>query len=78
LQNYKALATKYGLNADDFILKLRQPEWKEKTYAQFTQADKLGVTGYPALTLKRNGTEQIVVSGFESFKNILKMYPFKK
>jgi putative protein-disulfide isomerase len=77
-QNYKALAIKYDLNADDFILKLTQPEWKTKTYAQFTQAEKLGVEGYPALTLERNGSEQIVVNGFESFKNMIKMYPFNK
>jgi putative protein-disulfide isomerase len=75
-ENYKALATKYGLNADDFVAKLKMTEWKTNTQKQFSQAENLGVTSYPALVLKRNGKVQIVSSGFEKYSDLIKQFPF--
>jgi putative protein-disulfide isomerase len=76
-ENYRVLATQFNINADDFIAKLNMPEWKTKTYAQFTQAEKLGVSGYPAIILKRDDAETIFQNGFESFEKMKKGFPFK-
>jgi putative protein-disulfide isomerase len=75
-ENYRNLAIQYGLNADEFVALLKLPEWKVKTYSQFAMAEKMGVQGFPALTLKRNGTEVIFMSGFETFKKLSEAYPF--
>jgi putative protein-disulfide isomerase len=76
-ENYRNLATKYGLNADEFIKNLSQPEWKIKAYTQFAMAEKMGVSGYPALIMKHNGKIQVLSAGFDTFENIEKEYPFK-
>jgi putative protein-disulfide isomerase len=75
--NYRSLVQKYGVNADDFIKKLTSEEWKIKTYKQFEQAKKSGVEGYPSLILIQNGIEQVLTSGFVSYEELIKRYPFK-
>jgi putative protein-disulfide isomerase len=77
-ENYRTLAIKYGLNADDFVAKLKSTEWKTKTQNEFIQAENLGVTSYPALVLKRNGKTQIIANGFEKYSDLVKLFPFVK
>jgi putative protein-disulfide isomerase len=76
-ENYRKLALKYGLNADDFVQKITQPEWKTKTYAQFAAVEKLAVTSYPTLILKKEGTSKILNAGFIKYENLIKNYPFQ-
>jgi putative protein-disulfide isomerase len=76
-ENYAVLATKYGLNAAEFVAKLKQPEWKTKTYAQFDAAQKLGVQSFPTLILKQNGKTQAINAGFARFEKLIKIFPFK-
>jgi putative protein-disulfide isomerase len=75
-QNYAPLATKYGLDAADFTKKLTLPEWKSKAYQGFAEAEKMGVTGFPALILKHNKKIQVLSAGFDTFENLKKSYPF--
>jgi putative protein-disulfide isomerase len=76
-ENYRKLAIKYGLNADEFVQKLSQPEWKTKTYAQFAVAEKLGATSFPTLILKKDGKNQVLNSGFIKYEKLIKQYPFQ-
>jgi putative protein-disulfide isomerase len=76
-ENYGSLATKYGLNATEFVEKLKQPEWKTKTYAQFAVAEKLGVTSFPTLILKQNNKTQVINAGFTKYEKLVKTFPFK-
>ncbi len=76
-ENYAPLATKYGLNAADFVAKLKSIEWKNKTYAQFAAAEKLGVSSFPTLIFKQGSKTQILNAGFMKYEKLAKMYPFK-
>jgi putative protein-disulfide isomerase len=76
-ENYRKLALKYGLNADDFVQKITQPEWKTKTYAQFAAVEKLAVTSYPTLILKKEGTSKILNAGFIKYEKLIKSYLFQ-
>jgi putative protein-disulfide isomerase len=76
-ENYKTLGLKYNLYAEDFITKLNSAEWKTKTYAQFTFVETLGIQGFPAVSIKREGIETVFVNGFKSFEEMMKGFPFK-
>jgi putative protein-disulfide isomerase len=75
--NYAPLATKYGLNGKEFVQKINQSEWKTRTYAQFAEAEKMEISGFPAVVLKQNNKIQVLYSGFETFENMAKNYPFQ-
>jgi putative protein-disulfide isomerase len=74
--NYKALVTKYGLDAEAFAAQLVMPEWKANTYAQFKQAEMLGISGFPALLFLQNGQSKMIATGFEKYENLIKKFPF--
>jgi putative protein-disulfide isomerase len=74
--NYKALVTKYGLDAETFAAQLVMPEWKAKTYAQFKQTEMLGISGFPALLFLQNGQSKMIAAGFEKYENLVKKFPF--
>jgi putative protein-disulfide isomerase len=75
-ENYKTLVETYGLSGSDFISKLALPEWKAKAYSQFSEAERMGVTSFPVLILKQKGKIQVINAGFETYQNLIKIYPF--
>jgi putative protein-disulfide isomerase len=75
--NYGNLVKKYGIDATDFVSKLSLPEWKTKAYDQFALASKLGATSFPMLILHQDNKMQVLTSGFETYENLIKEYPFK-
>ncbi len=76
-ENYGNLVKKYGINEIDFISKLSLPEWKAKTYDQFEMTKKLGATSFPTLILHQDNKMQVLSSGFVTYNNLIKEYPFK-
>jgi len=48
---YPDLLAGYEVDRDQFMNLLTSPEMKEKTWADFAEARRLGVTGFPTLLL---------------------------
>ena len=77
---YRHLLEKYNLPEADFYSKLKNPEYKEKAYYEFSLCKQLQVTGYPTVLLQTGETKFYVVArGFTAyddvnarFENILK------
>jgi putative protein-disulfide isomerase len=76
-ENYRTLVNQFNLNADDFVTKLKMPIWKTLTYQAFSQAESYGVSGFPALVLKRDENENLFQNGFESYEKMKKGFPFQ-
>ncbi|MEO5910401.1 MAG: DsbA family protein [Pelobium sp.] len=51
-ETYRDLAINFGIDPDEFVLKLNSEEFKQAAYYDFALAKQLQVTGYPAAFIK--------------------------
>lgn len=69
-QTYIDILRSFDVTEQDFLAKLRQPEYRQRTYEGFEHCRALGVTGYPTL-IAQTGDERTVVSrGYQSLENL--------
>ncbi|NBC83196.1 MAG: DsbA family protein [Bacteroidetes bacterium] len=70
---YGPLVTKYGVEADYFIARLKDEKYRQEAYNQFELAGNLGVTGYPSVIVERDKSREKVASGFVPYNELVKI-----
>ncbi len=70
---YEELAIKFGLNPQEFLLKLHSEEFKKKAFDGYAESQQLGVQGYPAVLAIKNGKYYALTRGFTNEKSLTEM-----
>lgn len=74
LDEYGKIAATFGLNADDFVLEMKNPENLNTAKLDFELSQNLGVTGFPTIFLEVNGTYYKIASGCVNFETLESNY----
>ena len=64
LENYGQIAAKFGLDAESFILKMKDPFYERLAEEDFKKSDELNVSGFPTIFIETNGTYYKIGSGY--------------
>ncbi len=68
---YRHLLGKYKMDVDDFYVKLKSNEYKEKAYYEFALCKQLQVTGFPSLLLQLSESKFYLISrGFSMYEDV--------
>jgi putative protein-disulfide isomerase len=70
---YEALAIKFGINPQEFLLKLHSEEFKKKAFDGYAESHQFGVQGYPAVLAIKNGKYYALTRGFTDEKSLTEM-----
>jgi len=70
LTAYGKIATKFGLDADSFVLKMKEPLYKKLAEEDFKKSADLKVTGFPSIFIEMNGTYYKIGSGYMPFSDL--------
>lgn len=71
LETYLPIVEKFGISPTDFKEKFESEALKEKTKANFTYAQEMGVRGFPTVLLEKGEERFIVTNGYTKAKNVL-------
>lgn len=63
-ETYRQLASQHGLDGDAFIAEMKQPEWRERTHAEWQQVAQMGVQGFPTVVLAQGGQGYLLAHGY--------------
>jgi len=68
---YAAVASTFGIDAEGFLKQMNKDMLQQQAYADFTIAEDLGITGFPAVVIQ-DGTRLYKVSnGYTSYDDIV-------
>jgi putative protein-disulfide isomerase len=67
---YGQIAAKFGLDADGFVSKMKDPHYKKLAEEDFNKSADLNVTGFPTIFLEKNGIYYKIGSGYLSFNDL--------
>ena len=68
---YRHLLEKYNIPAEAFYQKLKEPEFREAAYYEFTLVKQLQVKGYPAVLLQVDDLKfYLIANGYTSLENM--------
>ncbi len=70
LATYLPIASKFGLDIDEFQQKFNSDEIKHSTRADFQLSANLGIKGFPSLVLKKGKEFFLIANGYNEAKNI--------
>lgn len=72
LENYRPLAERFGLNADDFIRDMQNEENRYETLTEFQTVANWGINGFPTVLIKPAHDEQyyMIARGFTPFERV--------
>jgi putative protein-disulfide isomerase len=72
LDNYRALATRFGLSADDFIAQMQLEENRYETLTEFQTVANWQVNGFPTVLVKPHHDEQyyMIARGYTPFERL--------
>jgi putative protein-disulfide isomerase len=70
LDAYGQIASKFGLDAKSFVLKMNDPLYKKLAEDDFKKSAELNVSGFPTLFIEINGTYHKIGSGYMSFSQL--------
>ncbi len=70
IEEYGSIAEQFGLNAEHFIEKMKEPKYKDMAYSDFEKSAKLKVSGFPTVFLFKNGKYYKIGSGYISFDQL--------
>jgi putative protein-disulfide isomerase len=77
LDAYGQIASKFGLDAKAFVLKMKDPMYKKYAEEEFKTATTLGVTGFPSVFVENEGVYYQIGNAYLPFhileKNFLKI-----
>ncbi len=48
---YRELAQSFELDGDQFVQQMKEPTWRDRTYAEWQQVAQMGVQGFPTVVL---------------------------
>jgi putative protein-disulfide isomerase len=74
LNAYGQIATKFGIDAKSFVLKMKDPLYSRLAQEDFKKSFKLKVTGFPTIFLENNGTHHKIGSGYLPFNRLESNY----
>ncbi len=74
INEYGCIAEQFGLNAEYFIEKMKDPKYKDMADADFEKSAKLKVSGFPTVFLLKNGKYYKIGSGYMSFSQLESNY----
>jgi putative protein-disulfide isomerase len=70
---YQHLLKKYAIHEEDFYIKLKSDEYKEKAYYEFTTCKQLQATSFPQVLLQIHETKfYLLAKGFTSYEELKK------
>jgi len=67
---YGKIAVKFGLDAESFVLKMKDPLNRKLAEDDFKKSDELNVSGFPTIFIKINGTYHNIGSGYMPFSEL--------
>jgi putative protein-disulfide isomerase len=68
---YRHLLEKYSIDANDFYIKLKSEEYKEKALYEFSLCKQLKVTGFPAVLMQAGETKfYLVARGYTTYADM--------
>jgi len=67
---YGQIAVKFGLDADSFVLKMKDPLYKKLAEDDFKKSADLNVTGFPSIFIEMNGIYYKIGSGYMPFSDL--------
>ncbi len=67
---YAEIAKNYDLPEDEFLKRLKNPEYEKLTKKEFQQVSKMGVNGFPALLIEKDDSLYMLNSGFVEYKKL--------
>jgi putative protein-disulfide isomerase len=70
IEAYGYLAAEFGLDSDTFILKMKDPKYRQLIEDDFRTSSLLNVTGFPTVFLEMNGSYHKIGSGYLSFDKL--------
>jgi putative protein-disulfide isomerase len=70
---YRHLLEKYNIDADDFYIRLKSEEYKEKAYYEFQLCKQLQVTGFPQVLIQVTETKfHLLARGYTDYDTLRK------
>ncbi len=70
LDAYGAIASKFGIDAEGFGLKMKEPKYTNLAQIDFEKSNALGVTGFPTVFMEINGKRYKIGSGYMPFEQL--------
>ena len=74
LEAYGQIAAKFGLDADLFVEKMKEPLYKKLAEDDFKKSTELGVSGFPAIFIEINNQYFIIGKGYMPFDTLNSKY----
>lgn len=72
--SYGELASPFGLDADDFVHQMSQPDFEQKTLQEFQVAQQLNVSGFPTIFLEHNNQWVMMARGYVPYDFLQNQY----
>ncbi|WP_245553794.1 DsbA family protein [Cytophaga aurantiaca] len=69
---YANIAAKFGIDREQFLTRMQEPEYLKQAHAEFKRAADLGVTGFPTLLQKQQTGYVKLSEGYTSYESIEK------
>lgn len=67
---YADISTNYGLNRDDFLSRMKSPDFEIQTKKEFQRVSEMGVNGFPAMLMEKDDSLYMLNSGFVEYKKL--------
>jgi len=74
IEAYGKIAAKFGLDADSFVLKMKDPLYKKLAEDDFKKSSDLNVSGFPTIFIESNGIYHKIGSGYMPFSELESNY----
>jgi len=73
-QHYGKMAAEFGINAEEFVQKMQTEEIQNLANQDFNYSNQLGVQGFPAVFLEKNGQYVFFANGYMDLASLEKQF----
>jgi putative protein-disulfide isomerase len=70
---YAQIAKEYGMDPEEFLVKVKSSEIAEMVENEFKMVAGLGVNGYPSVMLRRGKETQLLTRGYKEYDSLFKI-----
>lgn len=70
LSTYQEIISRYNINNEEFFDKFSSEEYKDKTYLEFQEVQKLRIDGFPYLLIKKDDKYSYLTRGFQVYRKL--------
>ncbi len=67
---YSTICQQQGVDFDAFSIRFHSPEARAETLAEFELSRGWGVSGFPTVLLRMNGSHHVLVTGYATYQDI--------